>query len=167
MIFLPSYKFDNLAGIDIDFFSGSDLIIFDVDNTLVFVETTETKKEVVDWFERISNKYRCVCLSNSRTINKRKGKIEGLLGCTIFLSKYKKPFRRPFDEILKKYNLSRNNKIFMVGDKILPDILFGNLNGAKTVLVGRLTDKETVLVKTQRLFENFLLKFFALLGYNT
>jgi len=75
-IFLPDYRFKKITEISSDFFSGAGLIVFDVDNTLVFSETTEAKKEIVDWFCEINNRYRCVCVSNSRTIKQRQEKIE-------------------------------------------------------------------------------------------
>lgn len=137
---LPDYKFSMLTEINQNFFMGAELIIFDIDNTLVFSETAETKKEIIDWFYKINSKYKCICLSNSRTIFNRKEKISKLLNCEIFLSRHKKPFKRLFQEIKEKYNFE-NDKVFVVGDRIFIDILFGNLNGAKTILVKPLSKK--------------------------
>lgn len=162
--FFPDYNFKNLFKINTNFLLNSDLIIFDLDNTLVFPETTETKKEVLDWFFKIKSKKICLCLSNSRTIKKREKKISNLLGCEVFISDWKKPSKKLFREIQKKYNLSNNNKIIVVGDRIFPDVLFGNLNGATTILVGPLTLKENILSKISRKLENsfiYLLKLFT------
>ncbi|TSC94649.1 MAG: HAD superfamily hydrolase IIIA phosphatase [Parcubacteria group bacterium Licking1014_1] len=131
---LPDYRFSNLTDISADFFSNSDLIIFDADNTLVFPETAETKKEIIDWFYKINSRHKCILISNSRTIFERKDKISALLKCDVFLSHNKKPFRKLFQELKKKYNFE-DSRVFVAGDKIFTDILFGNLNGAKTILV--------------------------------
>lgn len=163
--FFPNYKFFKLIDINADIFSDSQLIIFDVDNTLFFSETTETKKEIIDWFYKIKNKHKCVCFSNSSSISQRKGKIFDLLGCEVFLSRYKKPSKRLFDEIKKKYNLE-NGKIFVVGDRVFPDILFGNLNGAITILVSPLSSKEKIIIKIERGIENFALSVLKFFGYN-
>ncbi len=154
--FLPNYQFNKLTDINSDFFLESQLIIFDVDNTLVFSETAETKKEVLDWFNGINSRYKCVCLSNSRTIFRRERQISKLLNCDVFLSRYKKPFKKLFEEIKTKYNLE-NGKIFVVGDRLFTDILFGNLNGAVTVLIKPLSNKENILIKFVRKIENLIL----------
>ena len=67
----PNYRFNKLTDVDINIFSNKGLIIFDVDNTLVFSEDTKTKKEIIDWFKKINKSHKCICLSNSRTIKKR------------------------------------------------------------------------------------------------
>jgi len=133
-IFKPDFSFSNLTDIDPDIFKGAQLIIFDVDGTLFFSETAETSEEIIGWFKKINDQYKCVCLSNSRTIFNRKEKISELLNCEIFLSKHRKPFKKLFKEIKKRYNFE-NDKVFIIGDKILIDVLFGNLNGTKTILV--------------------------------
>ena len=165
--FIPDYKFKKIIDIGSDFFSGAQLIIFDVDNTLVFSEGPEgypeTKKEVLDWFNRVNSRYKCICLSNNRTIFKREKQISELLNCDVFLSRHKKPFKKLFEEIKTKYNLE-GGKVFVVGDRIFTDILFGNLNGAVTVLVKPLSKKENIFIKIIRILENSVL-FLANLVY--
>ena len=163
--FLPDFYFPKITDIKADFFSGSRLILLDVDNTLVFSETTETKKEIIGWFYGINNIYKCNLISNSKTIKKRSGAISKLLDCQIFLSPYKKPFKKLFLDLEKKYNFG-NGKVFVVGDRIFTDILFGNLNGATTVLVVPLGGKENMLIKIVRKIENFTLFLVGFLGYN-
>lgn len=162
---LPDYKFSDLTDINVDFFSNKDLIIFDIDNTLVFSETTETKKEIILWFKNINSQYKCIGISNSRTISQRKEKIFNLLGCEIFLSKHKKPFKKLFQELKDKYKFE-NDKVFVVGDRIFIDILFGNLNGAITVLVNSLSSKENILIKIIRKIERFVLFLADFFRYN-
>ena len=159
---VPNYKFDKLVDIDINIFLNKDLIIFDVDNTLVFSGATKTNKEIIDWFLKINSDYRCICLSNSGTIKKREDKISKLLGCEIFLSKFKKPSKKLFNSIKEIYNVNEH-KVIVVGDRVFSDILFGNLNGAVTVLVGPINDKENIFIKIVRKIEKsalFLIDFF-------
>jgi HAD superfamily phosphatase (TIGR01668 family) len=155
---LPDYRFSKVTEISQDFFIGAKLIIFDVDNTLFFSETIKIEKEIIDWFLLIHQKYNCVCLSNSYTRIERKEKISELLGCEVFLSRRKKPSRKLFEEIRKKFKLNDNDKIFVVGDRVLTDILFGNRIGAITVLVKPLSRKaEIFIIKIIRIFEDLLL----------
>ncbi|MEK7658404.1 MAG: YqeG family HAD IIIA-type phosphatase [Patescibacteria group bacterium] len=153
---LPDHRFEKIIDIMSDFFSGSQLVIFDLDNTLVFSEKTESTKEIINWIASIKNRYKCVCISNSRTAKDRAQKISKALDIDIFLSKEKKPSKKLFEEIKKKYNLG-NGKIFVVGDRVFTDILFGNLNGAATVLIKPLSRKENILIKIIRKIENAIL----------
>jgi len=162
---LPDFRFQKLTDIDDSFFMGAQLIIFDVDNTLVLPETKEIKEEIINWFSRIKNRYSCILISNSRTIFKRAEEISKILECEVFLSRYKKPSRKLFKEIKEKYKLS-NRKVFVVGDRILTDILFGNLSGAITVLIAPFTNQESLIIKTERYIEKFLLFLINALGYN-
>lgn len=155
-LFLPDYKFKKITDINPDIFLGSDLIIFDIDNTLVLSETCESGKDIIKWLDNIKRKYHCILVSNSRTKEKRRGKIENLLGCEIFPSKKRKPSQKLFHEIKEKYNI-QNKKIIIVGDRLFTDILFGNLGGAKTILIEPISYKEQILVKIIRILERFSL----------
>jgi len=158
-IFFPDFRFEDVTKIDVNLFNGSDLLIFDVDNTLVFPETSQTKKEIIDWFSKIKNNYQCICLSNSSTIKRRKDDIEKILNCKVFLSKYKKPSKKLFLEIKKEFPLAKN--IIAIGDRIIPDILFGNLNGMTTILVDILSPKEKLYIRILRILENIILNIHA------
>ncbi|MDP2741679.1 MAG: HAD hydrolase-like protein, partial [bacterium] len=90
----------------------------------------------------------------------RKEKISELLGCEVSLSRRKKPSKKLFEEIRKKFKLNNNDKVFVVGDRLLTDILFGNRNNATTVLVEPLSrKKELFIIKIIRIFENLMLLF--------
>lgn len=162
---LPDYRFKSITDINPDFFSGAGLVIFDVDNTLVFSETTETKKEIINWLNNIRSRYRCICLSNSRTILKREKRLSELFGCEVFLSRHKKPSKRLFLEIKNKYGIDEG-KTFIVGDRIFSDILFGNRNGIITILVDPLGGRESIFIKIVRKIEEAALFIIKVLGYN-
>lgn len=162
---IPNYRFNKLTDINTTVFFKKNLIIFDLDNTLIFSEDTKTKPEIVNWFKKINKNYKCICLSNSRTIKKRKDKISELLGCEVFLSKFKKPSGKLFKSIKIFYNV-RADEVIVVGDRILSDILFGNLNGASTVLVNPINNQENVLIKVIRKIERFMLFLVNSFRYN-
>ena len=153
----PDYEFQNVTKIPESLLSDKDLIIFDIDNTLVYPETIEVRTDIQEWFKRINKKYKCVCFSNSLTIKKRQKDIESKLGCELFISKNKKPSKRLFEKIVKNYN-ANPKKIVVIGDFMLTDVLFGNRNGATTILVKPFSSLESRKIKFFRVFENFLFK---------
>lgn len=154
---IPNYRFKKITDIPYDFFSGSQLLIFDLDNTLVFPETTKTTKETTEWFLKIKEKFPCVIVSNSWSFKKRAEKVSQIFGCDIFLSKRKKPFRKLFQELKNKYKF-KNEKVLVVGDRLFTDVLFGNLNCAKSVLVEPLNNTENLLIKFVRIIEKCIIK---------
>lgn len=154
---IPDYKFDDVTKIDDIVFSGVDLIIFDIDNTLVYSETTEIRDDIVKWFKRINKKYKCICFSNSHTIKKRQKEIIEKLGCELYISRNKKPSRHLFREIIEKYNV-KPEKVIVVGDFRFTDVLFGKRSGAKAVLVKPFGSDKSKRVKILRKLENILFK---------
>lgn len=162
--FSPNYRFNKITGIPQGFFSGAELIIFDLDNTLVFSETTDTTKEIAEWTDKISRIYNCVIVSNSPSSSKRAENIFRILNCKVFSSRHRKPFRKLYEELKIKYGFE-NGKVFVVGDRLFTDILFGNLNKIKTVLVNPLEDETKLLPKIVRKTENLIL-FLSDIRYN-
>jgi len=157
---VADYEFDSVCNIDPTLFSEKKLIIFDVDNTLVFPETCKTSDKILSWFKNFSQTHKCVCVSNSLTRFKRKQELSNLLGCEVFTSRKKKPSKKLFREIQKYYKVNSKD-IVVIGDRVFSDILFGNRNKATTVLVKPITSKERFLIKIGRVFDNVLLRIFS------
>ncbi len=157
--FAPTHHFQKITDIPADFFDGAELVIFDLDNTLVFAETLNTKPDILAWFFLMKKKYPCIIFSNSFSYFDRAKAVEKLFDCELFLSKSKKPFKKLFTQMQQKYHVDPV-KIFVVGDRVMTDILFGNSNGTKTVLVDSLGGKENFLIGASRMFDEMAL-FFA------
>src|SRR3989338_7701425 len=130
----PAYTFKDVTEIDPKVLEGKKLLIFDIDNTLFYSETTKIRKDIIQWFHRIHKKYPCVCFSNSFSIRKRKEAIEKTLACAVYLSKYKKPSLDLFQEITGKYKVHAKD-VVVIGDFHFTDVLFANRNNATSVLV--------------------------------
>lgn len=153
--FAPDYAFANVLSIDKRLFRGKELIIFDVDNTLFYPESTKIRPEILFWFKNVNKKYQCVCLSNSYTIQQRKDAISSILGCEIFMSDYRKPSKKLFRQIVRKYHVDPE-KVLVIGDMRLTDVLFGNRNNATTILVKPMSTKELFSIRVARTFEGLL-----------
>ena len=151
----PDHEFRDVTEIDEKIFEGKDLLVFDIDNTLFYPETTETRQDVLDWFRQIRDKYHCVCLSNSHTILQRRDTLTKILGCNIFISQHKKPSRKLFRHLQRVYRVPAS-KIAIIGDMRLTDIFFGNRHNATTVLVHPLSKEKLRRIALARRIENFL-----------
>jgi HAD superfamily phosphatase (TIGR01668 family) len=153
---IPDYEFEDVTKIDEKIFSGVELIIFDIDNTLFFPETTEIREDIREWFLVMNQKYKCVCFSNSPTISERKMSIIEKIKCELYISHNKKPSKHLFNDIVEKYN-AKPEKVIVIGDFRMTDILFGKRSGAKTILV-KPFGKEKKRIRIFRKIENLLLK---------
>lgn len=153
---IPDYQFKKITDIKPELFTGAQLIILDLDNTLVVSGTLQTKPEIIDWVADVKKKYHCIIFSNSFDFYERAPGVARIFDCELFLSKSKKPFRKLFLQLKAKYQFD-NDKVFVVGDHIFTDILFGDLNSARTILVDRLSPKESIFVKPVRALENLII----------
>lgn len=152
----PQYISKDVTQIDPNVFKGKKLLIFDIDNTLFYSETTRTREDILKWFHKTKKKYPCVCFSNSFTIKKRKPVIEKILHCDIFLSRHKKPSKELFQDITKKYKVSAQETV-CIGDFHFTDVFFANRNNATSILVRPIGgDKKWSLIFA-RMIENMVL----------
>ena len=159
MDFYPQYSFKDVTEIDPDLFKGKKLLIFDIDNTLFYSETTKIRKDILHWFKGVKKKHRCVCFSNSFSIPKRRPMIQYILGCEVYLSKYKKPSTQLFKAITKRYRVSAKD-VAVIGDFHFTDVVFANKNHAMSVLVRPIGRERKFILSLARFLENFLLFIF-------
>ncbi|KAF2074746.1 hypothetical protein CYY_003934 [Polysphondylium violaceum] len=120
-------------------------ILFDKDNTLtepykdqVYGPFQESIKEC----ERVFGKENIAIISNSAgssdDVNFNKAnKIEKEMGITVLKHGTKKP--DGIDSVVQYFKVDSPNKIIMVGDRFLTDILFGNLYGMFTIYINPIT----------------------------
>lgn len=152
---IPEHHFSDVTQIDEKVFVGKELLVFDIDNTLFYPESTAIRKDILIWLQELKKKYRCIGLSNSFTLKKRRDKIEKILGIPVFGGKYKKPTKKLFKILQDVYPYPAKHMV-MIGDMRLTDVWFGNRNGMHTVLVDPLGDDVLFSLKMMRTFENFL-----------
>jgi HAD superfamily phosphatase (TIGR01668 family) len=151
----PDFEFKDVTRIPLSTFKGKKLVIFDIDNTLFYAETTKTRKDVVDWFKKANKKYRCICISNSFTIDQRRKKIESILKTEVFHNQERKPSKILFQKVKKKYKVNAKDMV-IIGDMRMTDIAFGKRNSFMTVLVDPLSRKELKRIRLARFIEEFL-----------
>ncbi len=155
----PNIAVQRIDAIDTTTLRGRDLIVLDLDNTLVFPETCDTLPEIRTWMDKLRSHTPCIIVSNSRTRGERRARIEDLFGCRLLTDAPQKPLRA-----LKRHLVSAsgtpNPRIAVIGDRLFVDVLFGKRIGALTVLVQPLSRKERWDIRVIRLLENTLLYLF-------
>jgi uncharacterized protein len=153
---VPTYSYKNVMKINPINFKEKELLIFDIDNTLFYPESTKIDPKVEKWFKKASKCNKCICLSNSNTIKQREKEIKKILGCDIFISSRKKPSKKLFKEVQQKYKV-KASKMVMIGDMHLTDVLFGNRGGATTIHVKPFAKEKLSRIVIGRMFEKLLL----------
>lgn len=152
----PNYTFKDVTEIDPKVLEGKRLLIFDIDNTLFYSETTKIRKDILHWFKGVKKKHRVVCFSNSFSIRKRRPMIEYILGCEVYLSTERKPSKELFKEITKRYRVSAKD-VAVIGDFHFTDVLFANRSNATSILVRPIGGERKLILWFARIVENFVL----------
>lgn len=155
----PDISVSRISDLDPATFRGRDLVVLDLDNTLVIPETCETIAEIRTWVEKLRSHSRCIIVSNSRTRRERHARIEELFGCPSITDAPRKPLRSLERHLIAASGVS-HPRIAVIGDRLLVDVLFGRRIGALTVLVRPLSKRERWDIRFVRLVENALLYFF-------
>lgn len=108
---------------------GIKLIIFDLDNTLGLVKDKIMPKKSKELINKLKKDFKIVVASNN--FKKRVSLFVDNICDYVYLSL--KPTKRLSRIISKRYNLD-NNKICIIGDQLVTDIILGNKVGYYTVL---------------------------------
>lgn len=129
-------------------------LLFDLDNTCVGYHEKLPTKELEELFNKLTKKgFKLIIFTNSP--NKRIVPFVKLH--VICHSSSRKPFKKSFKKIMKKYKLTKE-EICIIGDQLFTDILGGNKVGIKTCLVNPLTKEDLIFTKIFRLLENICFK---------
>ena len=134
---------------------GFNVVVFDIDNTLDLPdkETTITK-ELLDYIDKVNSfGFEIIFFSNNTQERVDSFGKHFKHQC---IANAKKPFRKNY----KKFFVDREvDKIVFVGDKIVTDVIGGNLHGGYTILVDPLTlQKKYWYTKVMTFVENFFRK---------
>ena len=119
--------------------SYADVVVFDKDNTLTSPYENEIHPDAARGLQfalEVFGRDRIAIVSNSAGTKDDKDyedaiAIEEALGIKVIRHDEKKP--GGLDEVLKHFGIDDPAKICMVGDRLLTDVVFGNLYGMLTV----------------------------------
>ena len=133
---------------------GIDILIFDLDNTLSFIDEKIPSNEVKKIINDLSKKFTIVIASNN-TYNRVKSFCDKL-NCD-FIASSLKPLKKVAKIIKKRYSASMN-KVAIIGDQLVTDIFLGNRTGMLTILVDPKGIKDLKITSLNRFIENRIKK---------
>ena len=132
-------------------------LLFDLDNTCVGYHDKFPTKELEELFTNLTKKgFKVIIFTNAS----RKRLVPFVKLHVILNPSSKKPFKKSFKNIMKKYKLAKE-EICIIGDQLFTDILGGNKVGIKTCLVNPVTEEDFIFTKIFRMSENIVFKIFA------
>jgi len=108
-------------------------LVLDVDETLVPFRYSEVSEELVDWIQDMRQHLDALWLVSNNISETRIGAIARALDLP-YIYFAGKPSRRKLVRAVNAMNVP-NDKIGMVGDRLLTDVLGGNRLGMYTILV--------------------------------
>lgn len=158
-VFLPDIYQKSIYSINYEALeaSGIKVILFDLDNTLVPINSKEPSVRVKDLFEDIKKLgIKPVIMSNSG-----KKRIEpfkdGLMVDAAYTST--KPLKRKYKKILAVYGV-KASEVAAVGDQLVTDIFGANRMGITSILVNPISTSDFKCTKFNRFLENRILEHF-------
>jgi len=151
-IFMPDHYFHRILEVTSDFLKSRAIkaILLDVDNTLAVYEKQEPAEGIPEWIREMKDAgFQMMIVSNNSA--ERVAPFAKRVGVD-FMPKSKKPLGVGIIRACRKMNVSRRETA-MIGDQILTDILGGNLNGNRTILLDPYEAETARFFRMKRKFE--------------
>ncbi len=127
---------------------GIRVLLFDVDNTLVAYYHENLDNNIVSLIKKLQKKFKIFVVSNSINHKKIKRVARTLNVDYMYFSLKPLPFR-----VKKKIRKYDRKEVAIIGDQIMTDVLVGNRLGIQTILIDKLSEKETAATSINRFFE--------------
>ncbi|MFV0479503.1 MAG: YqeG family HAD IIIA-type phosphatase [Anaerorhabdus sp.] len=155
--FVPTYYVKHCTQIDFTMLKnqGINLVLFDVDNTLVAHKSQVVEDRVKKMIGEVYHLGMTPLLISNNT-QKRVEKIAKELKIESF-SFACKPSKRRYKQIIKKYDC-KPQEIVAIGDQLITDVYGANRMGIKSILQDPLAEKENTAGKATRRLENKIWK---------
>lgn len=153
----PNEYFNNVKEITLEFLNKNNIkgLILDVDNTLINLDR-KMPAGVSDWAKELKENGIKICLlSNSNKVDKVVAVSKILNVPYIFFAR--KPLKSGFSKAKKILELENEN-IAVVGDQILTDVIGANRCNMFSILVKPLEEKDYLITRIKRPFENLIIK---------
>ena len=133
---------------------GYQLLIFDLDNTIGSIKEKTCNFKTIDFLNQLSKDFQIVIASNSH--KKRVQSFCRNLKCKYY-SLSLKPTLKVLRKIKKDYNIDYQ-KMVIIGDQVVTDILVGNRKSLLTILVDPILNYDLKITGFNRLVEKILNK---------
>ncbi len=133
---------------------GIKCLVFDLDNTLGLIDEVNCPELSKKLLQQLKKKF-IVYISSNNTGRRLQPYLEALDVRGIAWSF--KPLPRGLRKIERETGV-KNVEMAMIGDQVITDVISGNLNGSKTILVDPLGDKDLKITGINRKIERVLVK---------
>lgn len=130
-------------------------LILDIDNTLVATNVREAGERVGRFIKNLKdNGIMPVIVSNAR-----KHRVEEFCRPlnVDYIYKAHKPLRGGFKKAIEIMGLDKD-QVAIIGDQLFTDVLGGNLNGIRTILIKPIDPDEPLFIRLKRVFERPFLR---------
>ena len=152
--FVPDIYQKNIYDIDYDKLKkmGIKCLLFDLDNTLVPVNSDVPSKKVKELFNFLGESFKVIIISNSN--KKRLIPFKESLNVDVAASAHK-PSKRKYLKIMEMYKY-KEHEVAAIGDQLLTDIYGANRVGITSILINPIGDYELIWTKINRLIEKIV-----------
>lgn len=131
------------------------VLLYDFDNTIIEHKNNELKKETIELFNKLKDKFIIYVVSNSVNSKKLK-KLCNILEIP-YIGMSFKPL--PFGYNKLKFKSIKNSEIATIGDQILTDVYGSKRKGYFSILIDPINEKtEVIFTKINRKIENKIFK---------
>lgn len=134
MLFKPTYVFNNVTEITVDFLNKHNIkgLLLDLDNTLTTHNNPVPPQSSLDWLDRMKESgIKMMIVSNNSS--ERVQPFAKALGLH-FVPNGKKPLTFGYTQAIKEMGINKKNTA-AVGDQIFTDILGSKLKGIRSLFV--------------------------------
>lgn len=134
---------------------GYSVVLLDIDNTLVPRDTHELSPEIRAWVARLGELGLRACLLSNNWHKVVFGYAEALDLPLVY--KAMKPLPFAYLRALRKVNWQKREKVLVVGDQLMTDVLGAHILGHTAILVAPQTTKDLWHTLLLRRFERLLM----------
>lgn len=157
--FIPDHYKKTIYEIDYESLrkNGTELLLFDLDNTIIPYDETEPNAKILALFQKIKQMgFTVMVISNNH--GPRVKHFSDLAGCS-YVCNAKKPFSFGFRRAYRLANCSKPQAVCVIGDQLMTDVWGGKRLGYQVVLVDALKrDTEKWFTRFNRRIEKAILK---------
>lgn len=156
--FIPDHYRKSIFEIDYDSLrkNGTELLLFDLDNTIIPYDESEPNANIVALFEKIKQMgFSIVVISNNH--EPRVKHFSDLVNCP-YVHHARKPFSNGFRRALRRANVTKPQTVCVIGDQLMTDCWGAKRLGYQVVLVDALKrDTEKWFTRFNRRIEKAIL----------
>lgn len=138
--------------------AGIKIILFDLDNTITPLHSTNPSKKTKELFDMIKDMgIRPVIISNAS-----KKRVEPFKDELVVDASYRslKPLKYKYKKILKIYSV-KPNEVAAVGDQLITDIWGANKMEITSILVNPMSSEDLTATKFNRFFERIIINYYT------